>query len=53
MKRVAVENGAQRDERCLAEVWESWEQDGRTFWQQMDALGDTLVGLVGEEVSRG
>jgi type I restriction enzyme M protein len=53
VKRVTLENGAQRDERSLAEVWESWEQDGRTFWQQMDVLVDTLDGLAGEEVARG
>ena len=51
VKRVVVENGAKRDERGLAEVWESWEQDGRIFWQQMDALVDTLDGLLGEEVA--
>ena len=49
VKRVAMENGAKRDDRSLAEVWASWEQDGRAFWTQMDALVDTLDRLVGEE----
>ena len=53
VKRVAAENGARRDDRSLAEVWERWEQDGRTFWLQMDALVDVLDGLAGEEVADG
>lgn len=53
VRRVAVENGAQRDDRSLAEVWDNWEQNGRTFWQQMDALVDILDGVVSDEVARG
>jgi hypothetical protein len=30
-------------------VWAEFEQEGRGFWQQMDALVDTLQGLVDEE----
>lgn len=53
VKRVAGEAASDRDEPSLAEVWAQWEQAGRAFWQQMDALVDTLDGLVGEEVPRG
>ena len=53
VKRVATEAADDRDERSLAEVWAEWEQDGRSFWLQMDALVDTLDGLVGEEVTGG
>ena len=51
--RVAAEAAEDRDERSLAEVWAAWEQEGRSFWPQMDALVDRLDGLVGEEVARG
>ena len=53
VKRVAAEAAEGRDDSTLAEVWAEWEQDGRTFWQQMDTLVDTLDGHVGEEVARG
>ena len=46
--RRVVENSAQRDDRRLAELWENWEQDQSTFWQQMDALVDSLDGLACE-----
>ncbi len=42
-----------QDQRSLAEVWTDWEMDGRGFWQQMDALVNTLDGLVSEEVAHG
>lgn len=41
------------DDRNLADTWTEWHRDGREFWQQMDALVDTLDGLVSEEVTRG
>ncbi|MBK1725060.1 type I restriction-modification system subunit M [Thiocystis violacea] len=41
-------NSAPADTRTLAEVWADWEQDGRAFWQQMDALVETLDGLTVE-----
>jgi type I restriction enzyme M protein len=38
----------------LGEAWDTWEASGRDFWQQMDAVVDTLDGLVGErEVALG
>ncbi len=29
----------------LRSAWEKWQSDGRSFWQQMDALVETLDGL--------
>lgn len=44
VKRGAAKGaaGVPEDRRTLAEVWDAWEQDGREFWQQMDALVATL-----------
>ncbi|MBV2262835.1 MAG: type I restriction-modification system subunit M [Thauera sp.] len=36
----------------LAEAWDAWQESGRAFWQQMDALVETLDGLgVAKEAS--
>ena len=32
--------------RTLSELWGEWEQEGRVFWQEMDALTQMLDGLV-------
>ncbi len=53
VKRAATEAAKDQDERSMGEVWATWEQEGRSFWQQMDALLDTLGGRVAEEVPRG
>jgi len=37
----------------LSAAWEKWQTDGRAFWQQMDALVETLDGLEIEEIERG
>ena len=37
----------------LRSAWDQWKTDGRAFWQQMDALAETLDGLDAEEVERG
>jgi type I restriction enzyme M protein len=38
----------------LREAWASWEESGRAFWTEMDAVVDMLDGLVGEsEVADG
>jgi type I restriction enzyme M protein len=42
-------NGVSVDTRTLAEVWADWEQDGHAFWQQMDALVETLDHLTAED----
>ncbi len=44
-------NGAQ-EAVSLRVAWEKWQNDGRVFWQQMDALVETLDGLEVEEVER-
>ena len=40
--------------RCvsLRSAWSQWQSDGRAFWQQMDALVETLDGLIAEDVER-
>ncbi|MBL4844161.1 MAG: SAM-dependent DNA methyltransferase [Planctomycetes bacterium] len=53
VKRVSAKAAEDQDNRSLSEVWTEWEQEGRGFWQQMDALVDTLDGLVNDEVARG
>ncbi len=30
------------EQRSLAELWAAWEQEGRVFWQEMDALVEML-----------
>jgi type I restriction enzyme M protein len=37
----------------LTAVWAEWEEVGRAFWLQMDALVETLDGLVAEDVESG
>lgn len=46
VKRTNGETNAPPDARTLAEVWADWEEDGRDFWRQMDALVETLDGLI-------
>jgi type I restriction enzyme M protein len=46
-----TKNGAGASEqRSLAELWAAWEQDGRAFWQEMDALVEMLDGFVTPEL---
>jgi len=50
VKRVV--NGADDgDDRSLPELWAEWEQNGRVFWQEMDALVEMLDGVLAGEVS--
>ena len=35
-------NGAATEQRSLPELWVAWEQEGRVFWQEMDALVEML-----------
>jgi len=51
VKRAA--NGNHEEESSLADAWARWESEGREFWQQIDALVETLDGLVGREVNDG
>ena len=36
----------------LGSTWDQWQTDGRAFWQQMDALMETLDGLITEDIER-
>jgi type I restriction enzyme M protein len=50
VKRVQHENGSNDADRPLPELWAEWEQSGREFWQEMDALVEMLDGLTAEGV---
>ena len=39
------------DEAKLAETWSAFDEGGREFWTQMDALVDMLDGVVAEELN--
>ena len=45
VKRNGNGNGAEGDAPSLRQLWRRWEQEGREFWQEMDALVDMLDGL--------
>jgi type I restriction enzyme M protein len=45
VKRVNNINGSD-DGRSLPELWAAWQQEGRLFWQEMDALVEMLDGLL-------
>ena len=47
MKRVAAAPATQGNGQAvtLQSAWAQWQTDGRVFWQQMDALVETLDGL--------
>lgn len=53
VKPAAAKGAEAPDDRALSEVWTEWEQEGRAFWPQVNALVDTLDGLVKKEVTRG
>lgn len=36
----------------LQSSWDSWQTEGREFWLQMDALSETLDGLITEDIER-
>ncbi|QXP84419.1 N-6 DNA methylase [Methylococcus sp. Mc7] len=48
VRRLSSPAGRAWDEReavSLRSAWEKWQTDSRAFWQQMDALVETLDGL--------
>lgn len=47
-KATATTQGAESAPN-LAQAWAAWEESGRTFWTQMDAVVDLLDGLAGNE----
>jgi type I restriction enzyme M protein len=54
VKRIAaaIATDSNGDALSLRSAWAHWQNDGRAFWQQMDALVETLDGLIPEEVER-
>lgn len=48
---AAVATGSNGDTVSLRSAWDQWQTDGRAFWQQMDALVETLDGLVAQEAA--
>ncbi len=53
VKRVAAAPALGSDGQAvtLRSAWDQWQADGRPFWQQMDALVETLDGLVQESAT--
>lgn len=51
VKRVAAAPATQGNGQAvtLQSAWGQWQADGRAFWQQMDALVETLDGLSKDE----
>jgi type I restriction enzyme M protein len=54
VKRIAaaVATDSNGDAVSLRSAWAQWQNDGRAFWQQMDALVETLDGLIAEDIER-
>lgn len=54
VKRLALAPATQSngDAVTLRSEWDQWQTDGRPFWQQMDALVETLDGLITEDIER-
>jgi len=53
VKRLSTSANGDGQPATLDTAWTQWQTDGRAFWQQMDALVETLDGLVVEEVEHG
>lgn len=54
VKRVVVApaTDSNGDAVSLRSAWDQWQTDGRVFWQQMDALVETLDELITEDIER-
>jgi type I restriction enzyme M protein len=54
VKRItaAIATDSNGDAVTLRSAWVQWQNDGRAFWQQMDALVETLDGLIAEDIER-
>ena len=48
---AAIATDSNGDAVSLRSAWDQWQTDGRAFWQQMDALVETLDGLAEQEAS--
>lgn len=50
VKRKAATSGTSTElAPSLAQAWTAWEESGRAFWTEMDAMVELLDGLVAEE----
>ena len=45
VRKINGNNGAPTETKSLRRVWAEWEQSGREFWLEMDALVETLDSL--------
>ena len=54
VKRIAaaIATDSNGNAVSLRSSWAQWQNDGRVVWQQMDALVETLDGLMSEDVER-
>jgi len=48
VKRSAAPGASSEDAPTLAQAWSAWEETGRAFWIDMDAVFDSLDGLVSD-----
>lgn len=46
-KPIPAEAGGQSQR--LRAAWEAWEQSGRTYWEHMDGIAETIAGLSTDE----
>ena len=46
-RQTATTNADGTELAKLSAAWTQWQTDGRAFWQQMDALVETIDGLDG------
>lgn len=44
--RRKANQGSSQEAKTLAETWAEWEQSGRSFWREMDAVFEMLDTLV-------
>jgi type I restriction enzyme M protein len=49
VKRSANGSSSETKKQTLPQLWAAWEQEGRAFWLETDALVETLDGLVDGE----
>jgi type I restriction enzyme M protein len=49
---AALATNSNGNSASLHAIWEQWQDEGRAFWQQMDALVGTLDGLIAEDIER-
>ena len=43
VKRNSNDNGLDKDDLSLHQLWNEWEQDGQVFWREMDQLTEYLT----------